>query len=89
VVPLGNVRKCRTSLKNTVPNRRGIHELIKKVWSTGSLLDKKAARNGYVLMKEKLNEIGARLEFTTDITAIPSTRDCHVEIVSNLSYKAS
>jgi hypothetical protein len=48
----------------TVPSTTGIHELINKVRSTGSLLDKKPAKKHSVFTKEKLDEIGARLEHT-------------------------
>jgi hypothetical protein len=49
--------------RNTVPSTRDIHELIKKVRSTGSLLDN-PARKCCVLIEEKVHETGARLEHT-------------------------
>jgi hypothetical protein len=56
VVKCGSEIKCQRKFRlkhpgNTVPSRRGIHELIKKVRSTGSLLDKKSARNAVRLPK--------------------------------------
>jgi hypothetical protein len=68
-VKYGSARKCRRKfchkfLRNTVPSTRGIHELIKKIRSTGSLLDKKPARECYVLTEERLVEIGTRSEHT-------------------------
>jgi hypothetical protein len=68
-VKCGSARRCRRKFcrkypGNTVPSTRGIHKLIDKVRSTGSLLDKKPARKRRVLTEEKLDEIGARLEHT-------------------------
>jgi hypothetical protein len=48
-----------------VPKTTGIHERIKKVKYIESLTDKKPARKCRVLTKEKLDEIGARLEHTS------------------------
>jgi hypothetical protein len=46
----GSARKCRRKFRRkfpgiTVPNTTGIHELINKIWFTGSLLDNKPAKN--------------------------------------------
>jgi hypothetical protein len=61
--------KCRRRfLENIVASTKGIHELIKKVRFTVSLLDKKPARKRRVLTEEKVNGIGARLQETPQIT---------------------
>jgi hypothetical protein len=44
-----SARKCRRKIRRkfpgiTVPSTTGIHKLINKVWSTGSLLDKKPSK---------------------------------------------
>jgi hypothetical protein len=52
-----------------------MHELIKNVGSTGSLLDKKHARKYCVLNEE--TKKGARLEHTTEITDTPCRSDQH------------
>jgi hypothetical protein len=49
---------------NIVPITRGFHELTKKVWTTRALLDKKYTRKRRVLAKEKIDEIGAKLDYT-------------------------
>jgi hypothetical protein len=51
---------------NTVPSTRGVQKLIKKVRSTGSLLDKKPARKCHVLTKEIPDEIRAKLKHTPE-----------------------
>jgi hypothetical protein len=53
-----------------VPALSGISELVKKVHSAGSFLDKKCSRSNDVLTKEKLHEIGARLEHSPCISLI-------------------
>jgi hypothetical protein len=63
----GSARKSQREFHHkftriTVPSTTGIHELINKVRSTGSLLDKKTAKKYSVLTKEKLDKIRARLE---------------------------
>jgi hypothetical protein len=67
-VKYGYARKCWRKFHHkfpTVPSTTGIHELINKVRSTGSLLDKKPAeKKSRVLAEEKLDEIGGRLEQT-------------------------
>jgi hypothetical protein len=47
-----------------VPTTAGIHKLFNNDRSSGSLLDKKPAKKCYVLIKEKLDKVGARLEHT-------------------------
>jgi hypothetical protein len=42
-----------------------------------------------VLTEEKLDEMGARLERTPQITEIPCTKDWHLEIISSLCSKAA
>jgi hypothetical protein len=63
-VKFGSTRKCQRKCyifsRNIVPRTRGIHKLIKKVRSTGSLLDKKPVTK----CKEKVGEIGPRFEHT-------------------------
>jgi translation elongation factor EF-G len=49
---------------NIVPSTRGFHELTKTVWTTRALLDKKYTRKRRVLAKEKIDEIGAKLDHT-------------------------
>jgi hypothetical protein len=68
-VKCGSARKCRRKFCRkfpgvTIPSTTGIHKLIYKVRSTGSVLDKKPAKKCRVLTKEKLDEIKARLEHT-------------------------
>jgi hypothetical protein len=82
-VKCGSARKCRRKLLRKFPgniehnsNTRGRHELIKKVWSTGSLLEKKTLDNAACLPKN--NYMGARLDHTTEITGTPCTRDRHL-----------
>jgi hypothetical protein len=71
---------CHKFSWKTVPRTRGIHKLIKKVGSTGSLVDKKPARKCHVLIKEILVKMGTRLEHTTEVTETLCTRDQHLEI---------
>jgi hypothetical protein len=52
--------------RNTVPSITCIHKLINKARSAGSLLDKKPAEKCFVLTKEKVDVIWARLEHTRD-----------------------
>jgi hypothetical protein len=60
-VKCGSVRKWRKFRRKfpgkIVPRTRGIHKLIKKFRSTGSLLDWNPARKRTVLTEEKLNAI--------------------------------
>jgi hypothetical protein len=61
--------KCLGKFYNTFPDNRfpstrGIHDRIKEVRPTGSLLYMKRARKRRVFIEEKLDEIGARLEHT-------------------------
>jgi hypothetical protein len=68
-VKYGSTRKCRREFHCkfpgiSVPSTTGIHKLINKVMSTGSLLDKKPAKNCRVLTEEKQYKIWARLEHT-------------------------
>jgi hypothetical protein len=93
-VKCGSARKCQRKFHRklsgiTVPSITGIHKLIKKVRSTGSLVDKKPAKKYQALTKEKQDEIGARLEHTTEITEMPCTRDWHLEIVSSQSNEVA
>jgi hypothetical protein len=62
-------RKCRRKFHrkfhgNAVPKTTGIHTLIKRVTTTGLLLDSKAAIMHSMLTEEKLDEIGVPLEHT-------------------------
>jgi hypothetical protein len=55
-----SARKCKRKLivnflGITVPSTTGIHRLIKKVRSLGSLLDKKPARNAVCFPNENCN----------------------------------
>jgi hypothetical protein len=90
-VKCGSARKWRRKFRRkfsgiTVSSTTGVDELIQKVMSTGSLLDKKhAKKKRCVFTKEKLDEIAARLERATEITEMPCTRDQHLEIVSRQS----
>jgi hypothetical protein len=60
-----NWRKFRYKFPRiTVSSTTGIHKLIKKVRSAGSLMDKKPAKKHHLLTEEKLDEIGSRLENT-------------------------
>ncbi|KAJ4436212.1 hypothetical protein ANN_18842 [Periplaneta americana] len=45
-----------------IPNRSTIHDLVNKVRSTESFLNKKHVQQRRVLTEEKLDEVGARLE---------------------------
>jgi hypothetical protein len=66
VIPLGSVReKFIVNFLGTHFQAQGIHECIKKVRSTGSLLDKNPARKCCVLTEEKLDDIEVSLEHTT------------------------
>jgi hypothetical protein len=62
VVPVDDI-KCRRKFHRkfpgyTIPSTTGIYGFIKKVRSTGSLLDKKPATKLPVLTEEKLDEMG-------------------------------
>jgi hypothetical protein len=62
VVPLeGDGENVFINFSETQSQARDIHELKKKVRSTGSLLDRKSARKGRLFTEEKLYETGARL----------------------------
>jgi hypothetical protein len=77
--------------ENFVPQfqaQQAIYELI-KVRCTGSLLDKKPAGKCCVLTKEKLDNIGGRLEHTTEISEMPCTKDQLLKTTSSHSYKAA
>jgi hypothetical protein len=72
-VKCGFARKCRRKFRGkfpgtAVPSTIGIHELLNKVRSTGSLPEKKPADRRRVLIEEGLDEIGARLEHTPQKT---------------------
>jgi hypothetical protein len=59
--------KCRRKFQcqfpgEPVPSKQSIHNLVNKLKTTGSLLDKKPDRKRTVLREEKLDNIGARLE---------------------------
>jgi hypothetical protein len=45
-----------------VPYKATIYNIVTKLRSTGSVLDKKKSRKRHVLTEEKLDGIGARLE---------------------------
>jgi transposase len=56
-------RKFRTKLCDEgVPSRQTIHNLVNKLTRTGLLIDKKHKHKRRVLTKEKLDDIGARIE---------------------------
>lgn len=57
-----------------------------EVRSTGSLLDKKPVNKYYVLPEEKLDEIGAKSEHTSENIGPPCIRDQHPETASSQSY---
>jgi hypothetical protein len=90
VVPLQNVGEnfVITFLGTQFQALRFINYLINKASSTGSHLDKKAMQCAY---RQKLDEIGARLEQTPQIpvTEKPCTRERHIEIASSHSHKAA
>jgi hypothetical protein len=81
------LKKCRRKFRPkfpgiTVPSTTGIHELIKKVTSTGSVLDKGPAKK-VVVTEENLSEIWDRLGHSTEITKTTCTRDRNLEISSS------
>jgi hypothetical protein len=89
-VKCASARKCRRKFRRkfpgiTVPNTTGIRELINRVRSTGSLLDKKHANKDRVLTEEELDKIWGRLEDTEHTCETPCTRDRHLEIFSSQS----
>jgi hypothetical protein len=49
-------------LKKKFPARSTIHYLVNKFKTTGSVLDKKIKRRHHVLIEEKLDDTGVRLE---------------------------
>jgi diphthamide synthase subunit DPH2 len=60
-----SLRKCRRKFRDErIPRRQTIHNLVNKLKSTGLLINKKQKQKRRVLTKEKLDEIGARLEDT-------------------------
>jgi hypothetical protein len=50
------------SILTVVPCKATIYNIVTKLRSTGSVLDKKKYRKRYILTEEKLDDIGARLE---------------------------
>jgi hypothetical protein len=62
-----SARKCRKKFQRKfpgepVPSRQNVHYLVKKLNTSGTLLDKKPDRKRTVLTEETLDDIGARLE---------------------------
>jgi hypothetical protein len=55
------------------PSTIHIHKLINKVTYTGSLLDKKHVKKCCVLIKEKINETGIRLEYSPQQPSLKQT----------------
>jgi response regulator of citrate/malate metabolism len=67
-VKYGSTRKCRRKFPHKIrderfPSRQRIHNLVNKL-RTGHLIDKKQKHKRRVLTEEKLDDIGARLEYT-------------------------
>jgi hypothetical protein len=68
-VKYGSARKCQRKFRRKfrgerVPSRQIIHNLVNKRRSTGFLIDKKQKHKRRVLIEEKLDDTGARLEYT-------------------------
>jgi hypothetical protein len=68
-VKFGSSGKCRRKFRRkfrdeSVPNRQTLHGLLNKLKTTGLLIDKKPKHKRRVLIEEKLDYIGARLEHT-------------------------
>jgi hypothetical protein len=79
-------RKCRRKFRrkfhgNAVPKTTGIHTLIKRVTTTGLLLESKAAIMHSMLTEEKLDEIGVRLEHTAQKSQMALHKN-RIEIVN-------
>jgi hypothetical protein len=73
--------------ENIVPSVTLIDKiLVRQVYRVIS--GQEYARNLQVFAEEKLVEIGAGLEHTTEITKTPCTKNQHLKIVSSLSYEA-
>jgi hypothetical protein len=70
----------------TVLSTTGIHKLVNRVRSTGSLLDKIPIKKGLVVTEEKFDEVGgvARI-FTGKVTETYCKRDWHFKISSSKS----
>jgi hypothetical protein len=68
-VKYGSARKCRRKFwhkfrDERVPSRQTVHNLVNKLRTTGLVIDKKQKHTRRVLTEEKLDDIGARLEYT-------------------------
>jgi hypothetical protein len=68
-VKYGSAGKCRWKFwrkfrDERVPSRQRIHSLVNKLRTTGLLINKKQKHMRWVLTKEKLDDIRARLEHT-------------------------
>jgi hypothetical protein len=68
-VKYGSARKCRRKFQHKfcderVPSRQTVHNLVNKLRTTGLLIDKKQKYKCRVHTKEKLDDVGARLEHT-------------------------
>jgi hypothetical protein len=64
-VKYGSARKCRQKFcDERVPSSQTIHILVNKLRTAGLLIDKKLKHKRQMFTEERLDVIGARLEYT-------------------------
>jgi hypothetical protein len=69
-VKYGSARKCQQKFRRKfpderVPRRQTIHNLVDKLRTTELVIGKKQKHKRQVLTEERLDAIGARLEYTS------------------------